>query len=638
MKKLVILLTLSFLFTLFVPSITYAKTCKNNSTSLVIDTNETLELSETTNVQYLKINEGASIKAPEGYSLTLTVNGVEKDINEGTYKGKITLTVSENNEIYYEGGDLTHYFRQALYVEENEIIDTKSVLSALIGGKTTDTYSKNTKINSEGECFNGYYISGNSDYSILNTKIKFTGNGGNDFAGYGAAIMATGENTNLLVDNANINTDGAVRTAIIADDGSNLVVKNSKISTNDGELPDDYVATVQLGEMKEVPWMLGLIGNCRATNLLGDNTKATYINSDISAENWGVLSTDDCSNVKLTSINSKISITGESGYGSYAIGEAIDSFYGCKIDVPDYSTIITGGHAIYASSNYETVSELNEELELGLTSKEIKSLGSKNSTVNSDRFGIMWHGNGSVNIYDKTKFNCGETIFLVKGASADINVDGSKGAKINSGTDVIIQAMDNDDPGPIQVDGKMVNEGVYTEPTSDIILDSSHDTTTVDENSDIIASFSDINLEGDFYNSIRGDLSDNSAKNLSISFDDTIITGTISSSDAKHSQDTITKDDYMLLGEVTNTASESINNGVIVSLENNSLWTVDSTSYLTSLNISDDSKISAPKGYNLAFTVDGEEIDLSSGNYTGNIALIVEKSSNAFNILFDWLL
>jgi hypothetical protein len=43
----------------------------------------------------LTIAEGAAISAPEGSTVTMTVNGVKKPIKAGTYKGKIVLTVTK---------------------------------------------------------------------------------------------------------------------------------------------------------------------------------------------------------------------------------------------------------------------------------------------------------------------------------------------------------------------------------------------------------------------------------------------------------------------------------------------------------------------------------------------------------------
>jgi hypothetical protein len=59
----------------------------------VISSGYTWEVTETTNLKSLAIAEGASIKAPKGYSVIMMVDGVEKPIKAGAYKGKIVLEV-----------------------------------------------------------------------------------------------------------------------------------------------------------------------------------------------------------------------------------------------------------------------------------------------------------------------------------------------------------------------------------------------------------------------------------------------------------------------------------------------------------------------------------------------------------------
>src|SRR5208282_1863333 len=108
--------------------------------------------------------------------------------------------------------------------------------------------------------------------TLKDARVHFEGPGGNDFAGWGAGILSSGKNTTLIVDNANVYTRGVVRTTVVADKGSNLIVKNSHIEAHEGVQPADYQSNTTPGKMRDVPWMLGLAGNCRATNLLGDNT------------------------------------------------------------------------------------------------------------------------------------------------------------------------------------------------------------------------------------------------------------------------------------------------------------------------------------------------------------------------------
>ncbi|MDS0526017.1 hypothetical protein NNC19_10030 [Clostridium sp. SHJSY1] len=623
---------LTFATTIPSSTLSITDTLSVTENSKTVEANTTWTIDKTTKLQKLIIGEGSSIAAPERYDVTLSVNGVGKAIEKGTYRGDIVLSVTKQNVVKYSPS-LTHYFKQALYVDSTGIVSDKSVKAEVVGGNVTNTSADNINIKSEEEKFNAIYVPGGT-YSINDSRLSLIGNGGNDFAGYGAGIMSTGKNTTVVVNNTNIDTHGAIRTAVVADAGSNMIVKNSNISAKDGVLPSDYKANVQPGLMKSAPWMLGISGNCRATNVLGENTKATYINSSVSAEGWGALSVDACKNVKLTAINSKIAVTGKSGYGAYAIGDSIDSFYGCKINVPDYGLIVTGGTGNFGASTSEKLNTLNSDLSLGLTSGELKSLQETQTTVKSNRFGVMWHGNGTVNIKDGTVFETGETSFLIKGAAANINMDGSKGAHVKSASGVILQLMDNDDPGAVMSDGVMYNTGVYKEPTGDATLDESHDTTIVTKDTDTIANFSNTILKGDFYNSTRGGTATdfmgnkkNLAKNLSLNFDKTKINGVISASNSKHAKDTITSEDYEELGEVTNAVSSAVNNGVIVSLTNGSNWTVTGKSCLTSLTIDNDSKITTPNGYKVTMKIDGNETEIKAGTYKGNIVITIDKTA-----------
>jgi hypothetical protein len=597
----------------------------------------------------LVIANDAVITVPAGKSLTMTVNGVETGqklvttagldtkLIPGKYMGYVVLTVAEANPVEYVPGGppgtphVFFPFRQALFVDDTGVVDSESVFAAVQHGKVTGSYAKNVKITSTGECFDGIYVIDHT-YKIENSRINFTGNGRSDFIGYGAAIVGTGEETTLVVDGANIVTRGVARPAIVADGGSNVIVKNSHIQTYNGILPSDYIGTIDTTQMRSVPWMLGLSGNCRATNLLGTNTKASYINSYIGAEGWGVLSTDGCTTPKLTAINSTIAITGKDGYGSYGIGEATERFLGCTFNVATYATISRGSFLYYGDSDPATISQLNTDLGLGLTDHELKSLHKKNTVVNSERFGIMWHGGGTLDITGGTIFNTKKTTFLDKGQAIAITVDGSKGAKLNPGNGVIMQVMDDDDCGPNMAEGGATSN-IYYDPTMmgiPVPDDPGHDVYNASSN-DALVTFSNIKLKGNFFNSTRGGIvagpfgpPSSTSKNMALALKNASITGVITSSTAVHSQAEITSADYRLLGEVTNTASAAVHNGVLVSLTEGSKWVVTGTSYLTSLTVGDGSSVIAPKGYSINMTVNGVETEIQSNNtYTGTIMLTI---------------
>jgi hypothetical protein len=654
------------------------KTASGSSSDISVAAGQTHVVEKTTQVRSLTVAQGGTIKAPDGKSLTMTVDGMETGqalvttagvdtlIVSGTYKGDVVLTVTGQNPVA-KTNDVVFPLRQALFFDSSGVVDGKSVLSAVGGQKPTTSTISGLKITSTGECFDGLYVAGGS-YVFDKLTIDLTGNGRSDFVGYGAAVVSTGKDTKVVLDGATINNTGVVRAAVVATGGSNMVVKNSQIRTSNGTLPADYQPTTETSQMRSVPWMLGLSGNVRATNLLGDGTKASYINSDVSSEGWGVLSTDEGSNGQLTAIDSTVTISGQDGYGSYAIGNATERFLGTTFNVGTYATINRGGSVYYGDSDPAAIAQLNTDLGLGLTDAELKALPQKSTTVNSKRFGVMWHGSGSVDVSGGTVFTTNETTFLDKGQTVTVTVDGSKGAQLNPANGVIFQLMDNDDPGS--------TTGTFTVPTSAPTKNASWDVTSTSNAA--TASFANITLKGDLYNAMRGDAtageggapsggapsgagtppsgaapggappsggtppsggagssggtppggggSSAGGLNLVVTFDKSSITGVISASQAKYADGVtvIDQSNYRELGTVTNTAAAAVNNGVIVTLKDGSIWTVTGTSYLTSLTIGGDSSVAAPAGRTLSMTVDGAATQPTPGkSYTGVIVLTV---------------
>ncbi|MGW7543764.1 hypothetical protein ACWGKQ_22010 [Streptomyces sp. NPDC054770] len=601
---------------------------KAPGSTISVAAGETYELAATTKVSQLTIGDGGRIVAPDGYDISLTVDGVETGqlltatgatgtlVQAGTYRGDVVLTVAESNDVTYQ--TLTFPFRQALYVGSGGVDSAKSVLSAVRGGKVTDTAARNVSIASTGECFNGVYVESGS-YTLQSPTITLDGNGRSDFAGYGAAVVGDGSATRLVVDGARISNKGVVRTTVIANGGANVLVRDSFLRARNGVLPADYQATVETPYMESVPWMLGLDGNVRATNLIGAGSIATYLNSTVFSETWGALSVEGGSGLKLTAINSHVGNTGDYGYGTYAIGDATVRVLGSRFDVGSYATIIAGPAAVvhYGDSTRDAVAALNTELELGLSNAELRSIPERSTVVNSGHFGYMFFGAGQLTLDGGTVINSERATFLNKGQQTTISVDGSQGARLNPRDGVILQMIELDDPGPVPVNGKMMNIGVYTEPTTDPTKNSSFDVTAVHA-TDGAATFSSIRLKGDFYNGMRN------GKNMVLTFEDASVEGVISATRAKHRVSSIDSSTFYELGIVTNTVQAAVNNGVVVKLNSGSTWTVTGTSYLTSLTLAADAAVRAPRGKSVKLTVDGTETAITAGSsYTGALTLTV---------------
>jgi hypothetical protein len=175
------------------------------------------------------------------------------------------------------------------------------------------------------------------------------------------------------------------------------------------------------------------------------------------------------------------------------------------------------------------------------------------------------------------------------------------------------------------------------EPTGPVAKDEPHDIYTA-KTTDALAKFSNIEMQGNFYNSTRGGLKKNGftgefesvSKNLGLTFDNAMITGVISASDARHYYkgkyySKIGEEEFEAFSHVIDTPSPAVNNGVIVTLTNGSIWTVTGTSYLTKLVIEEGSSVTAPPGHMLMVTDDGNSIlNITTGTYTGNIVFTVK--------------
>lgn len=625
--------------------------CDSNNIKTV-DAGSIWEVGEVTTLTGLIIGEGAVIKAPEGYSLTMTVDGVETPIEAGEYKGKIVLTPTENIPVFYSGSGIneTYNLRTGIYIYNGAYVREKSVASAVTAGIMEDASAKDVSIASIGECFNGFIAAGDTTYtySLINPVISLTGNGGNDFAGYGAALMSDGK-AELVVENARIINNGCIRGAVWVGGDSTTRINNSYIEVRDGTLPEVFKVPAF---MMEVPWMLGLTGNNRATLVVGNGT-AYYTNSHIKAQGWGVLSTDAVQEVMLYAEDCYVE-TVESGYGAYADGDSVDTFSGCRFDVNDYALIMTGGDGVFTDG----------------------------CTVNSDRFGVMMHslGSGTLTIDKGSVFNTGGPVIQVKTAYPTIIVDN---AELNSGSGIILQAMVNDDlnatggPGGMEVAGDTgmsrneqgrgealpqggmpdgtgregegpggpgdganapggmggappggADQGMPPQsgmPAGTGGMPGAGGPGGGNRSGNVTAGFSNTTLKGDIVTSMTtfGD--------VVVTFNETSITGAITTATVKTKAEidgvSLSKETYYYIGEVINTYCETDDEyGIKVSLKGNSMWTVDKTSYITGLTIARGSTVKAPEGYRVTMSVDGIERPIAAGEYKGRIVLTVAKA------------
>ena len=594
--------------------------------------NEMWVVGESCHFSELTLGPSAQVVPPKGKRLTMTVNGIGTPMEPGTYTGDVVLTITDEFVIRtVRFGEITDAsYRMGVCITDGKYRPEYSVADIVRGGQVEDGRLSGITIQSREWDFNGIYVTGTGEYIVDDVSIELEGDGTDDFVGLGAAIAASGQ-AKLTINRANIHTKGITRGALFAGGSSEVTVNDSELSLV------SYVPTQQqldegkkLQRMMEPPWSMSIRGNGRTTNLAERGT-LTLNRCHVTSNSWGVLSVDGAQVNRMYVKDSLIELLGESGYGAFSIADDLCYDYaafgdwGC-MDVFDHSEVRVPTYGIIMS--------------LGTAGGEFKN-GSK---VYSGRHGAFIFRNcGILKVNSGAGFYTKGCSFLVKGSNVRIEVDN---AVLEPKNGVILRLMDNDDTGmegfPFHIP---VGEEDRKEPGRDLFH--------AQEWEDVFLSLSHMCAEGDFFNSttnlkactnvpprpadapsppdpgqIRGFLGEElqGAKNLSMTLNAAHIIGRISAAKAayKTGLTTITKENCEELGEITETPAPAVNNGVIVSMDAESVWTVTGTCYLTALQMQEGAKLQTREGRTLTMWVDGACVEIRAGCYQGEIELRVQ--------------
>lgn len=583
-------------------------------------------------VDSVSIAEGEELRGPNGELVTMTIDGVQTDIVEGEiYTGNIYLTLTDEDTLLGPnmGSAYAYWLRAAEYYENGELVESKSV---------TDAVSADGEIKSVGTNFNGVMVTGEGETNVGGYSIEFSGWGENDMGGVGAGLYAVGDGLTANISDSTVRTYGATRTAVFTGGDSIVNLNNVHVFTYSGDLPE---GTGDLNNM-EVPWMLGLIGTCRATNALG-GTATTWTDSSIVAYDWGALSTDSLgssydagshsgASVNLTTRNTYIA-TLYSGYGAYADGGAIDRFYDSCFDVADTAVIMTGtGEATF-----------------------------ENTIVNAGANAVMVHagGGGTINAVNSL-FSVGGTAFLIKDSMMTVNIENSH--FFFDGTaefdPTLAEAFGLDTTDPI-FDYETYDRSLYNDLTATNIVKVQHNADAGSgsdaEQSTVVVNVSDSELTGNFLNTCADVLSvttfmmgnevtkDRPSRSLAVNLTDSTVTGAISlGEDEWDSNDLITVsggvNDFQYACATTLGFYTDGEHGLELTMTG-STWNVTETSYLTRLTLDETSVIDG------VMTVNGEKTAITAGTYEGEIVIepstlvttSTDTDGNVFLLLGDLL-
>ncbi len=615
--------------------------------NLTIAAGESYVFSENAALEQLVIGEGASVSAPEGKYAALTVNGVQLDFKPGEYSGDIKVTVVDHQLTPITGKESGRKdLEGALVLDKDGVDESVSVLAGYVGGRIEDKNITGGKLVSHGDFFNGI-IAKSGKYVIKDLTIEGIGHGDDDFAGHGVGIIAGGD-SEIEFDNLKIYNQGILRNAIVVGGTATVSIKNSDIKVMGGT-PEQIQEVTKIRPRKAQQSMIcGGWGTTRCINLINSPT-VNFEDSVIQCENWGVLATDDTSaptewgqyTTRMNVKNCQVRICGDHGYGTYAIGAALTTFKDSHIFSPDMAMKIA-----------------NETAKVTL----------ENTKAEAGRFVAMFKSNQGGGLYCKdSELYSGRSLMIIPSCYPEIYMEN---CKIRAGNNTIIQLYDSDDPG-MNKDGKEVDNVIpVKDPEHDVTGENYHDVKIFsfdlkDYCTDCRATFKDMDIFGNFYNSItnaqkpmmmgmpgapggeppkgerppmgggeppKGEMppmmaamnQKNYPQNLILTFDNTRLKGIISASRSKHAVDKITSDTRQEIYQIYDSPCEAVNNGVIVRLTNGSSWTVWGRSYITALTIDETSGVYSPDGSPIIMKVDGVDVVPEPGKtYTGNILVTV---------------
>lgn len=383
---------------------------------------------------------------------------VEKTVDEepGDYLGAMGT----------EGTSPDMAYRAALYVNDGAV-DKDSIPQVIQNHEDEAAFSagklKNASITAASSGFSGV-IAKTSDSAEKASQITISdsaitldsssdGTDVNDFAGYGAAVSSFGGKTLTTIEGSTIITKGVAKSAVFTDTGADLVVKDSELHAAGGEIYDAYELTSATSKMVAPPWVLGVAGNARTSNLMGEGSTATFVDSTITADGWGALSVDNGSDMVMTTVNSTVDTTKVDGdgdkvngaYGAFGIGSTQEYMYGLDMDVDNYAWVMLGASVDLERS--ETGKAYTIKNTAGEEVTTVTSTGAgRKTTIDSGNFGFMMSAFGSasntVNVGDGTEIDTENAVFLYKAGDAAVNIDN---ASVTSGNNVLFQAIDNED-------------------------------------------------------------------------------------------------------------------------------------------------------------------------------------------------
>ncbi len=179
----------------------------------------------------LVIEPGAELTAPDGKYLTLSVDGRGRAIKPGTYNGEVSISVTEfkTEEVYSSVRRKNPIpMKTAVSVTNGAVEPEKSAESVICGGRITDESAEDFFVGTNEEDFAGVVVDGDGKYTVRNARFAMNGDGSNDFVGLGAGVACIG-NADVLIEDSEFTLNSVTRCAVHVGGTGSVTVNNCKM-------------------------------------------------------------------------------------------------------------------------------------------------------------------------------------------------------------------------------------------------------------------------------------------------------------------------------------------------------------------------------------------------------------------------
>ena len=567
---------------------------------------------------------------------------------------------SGGTDIESGAGD-DYAYDSTLYVTAEGIDEEKSAEERIASGEYDAAGVTDITLMDVESGHNGILIY-NTPYKITNSLIEMIteadGTDTCDFSGKGSAVAVFGNEGKVDIEDSVLHTAGVATMPLFADSGATVTVLRSELISDGGTLHADYMNTPDQGLMVAPPWILGIMGTSRASNMMGTGTTTNVIDSAASAGAWAVLSTDAGEDMTLNVYNTSMTLTGKNeseralqaeggeisetrdnpytenfgtGYGTYVIGNAAETFAGSIFNVGTYATIFTGGSATY--TNLEAGKTYALKNSAGETTAEYTAAEDKVTEIHSDTFGFMAHqGTNNITIENGTTVDSGYATFLVKTGSSNETLNATVDGSFITNGGVLIQVMDNDDTtngGMMQPDDEANTNGGSQNFIPWHTEDEGFSTEQASAGNTVQSfTFTNGEYNGNIYNASGSDGPEGSELQIVLG-DNTVLNGAAASTSAVHVtfdgskavkeaggfafadeqeaadfaseyQNTyFTIDEYYSIGQVANLIFDNGANHISMKLEGDAVWNVTGDSLIEELDVQDSARVVVAEGVTL---------------------------------------